>query len=425
MKKIKLLLINIFLAYIMIFISGCASLQEGFSSQMEVPTLEKQVNRVAIGMTVVRQNNLMINDMPISADAQWPQAISSELEDTQKQHIADILQKDPYYATAHYTDPIQRKMLGSSAIMSQFGNYGHFTAMLLNQTISPITYRAIQKTEAFYGKNYKNWPKIFNYGKPLDNFLEFKGGKRVIVEAISGDVYQNLNEALISLAPIGMQKDLKLTQADMSDRYEELSSLKLQKAQKESRLKLDAAQVKTKDKKEDYIFLKNREKLEIQQDLLILEEKINEAESIADEHEKIYFALLDNAIAEIQNEINLEDMSYVKLAKNINIVSKEIRIGAMQAYTSFALALTNIASNDIIMKFPKELVSLAMGKMYIPSNLQRKYDKRILRVIENSFYLLPNILMGTYYATKQINLAKKYQDIAEVIVIAYEAKNDN
>lgn len=424
MKKVKLLFINSFLIALITLMSGCASLKEGFASQMEVPTLEKQVNRVAIGMTVVRQNNMMAYKMPISADALWPQKISAELTDIQKQSIADTLQKDPYFATAHYTDPLQRNMLGSTATMNQFGSYGHFAAMLLNQSISPITYRAIQKTEIFYGKNYKDWPNIFNYDNSVDDFLEFKGGNKAIVEAISGDIYQNLDEALISLTPIDMQKDLESTQINMLDTYDEVASLKSQKAQNESRLKYDEAQAKTKDKKVGYVFLDYGEKLEIRQELLVLDEKIKEAESLADEHEKVYFTLLDNAVVAIQNDINLDDKDYVNLAKNINIVSKEMQIGAVEAYASFGLALTNIVSNDIIMKFPTELVSLAIAKMYVPSNLQNKYNKRVLRIVENSLYLLPNIFMGTYYASKQIALSQKYQDITEIIIQAYEVKND-
>ncbi|MCF6331392.1 MAG: hypothetical protein L3I99_07605 [Sulfurimonas sp.] len=426
MKKTKSLLINgLLVGAIGIIMSGCTSLQESFTSQMEVPTLEKQVNRVAIGMTILRQNNMMAFEMPISADASWPKAISSELEDTQKQRIANKLQKDPYYATSHYTDFLQRRLLGSSVAMSKFGDYGHFAAMLMNQTISPLSYRVIQRTEAFYGKNSKNWPDIFNYNGSLNNFLEFKDGSIVDIEAISGDVYQNLSEAMISLTPVGMQKDLMLAQNDMLDAYDEVATLKSQKAQNESRLKMDEAQVKTKEEKVYYKFLTNRKKLQIKQELFTLDEQIKQAESIANEKEMIYYILLDNAIIAIKNEINIDDKNYVNLANNINIVSKEIQSGAIEAYASFALALTNTIQNDIIMKFPTELKSLAIAKMYVPSNLQRKYNKRIFRLVKNAVYFLPNIFMGTYYASKQIHLAQKYKDITEVILLAHELKMTN
>ena len=411
MKKIKSFIINgLLVVSIAIFMGGCTSLQESFASQMEVPTLEKQLNRVAIGMTILRQNNIMTYEMPISADAKWPQAISAELEDAQKQDIANELQKDPYFATSHYTDFLQRKMLGSSATMSKFGDYGHFAAMLMNQTISPLTYRVIQKTEAFYGKNPKNWPDIFNYDGGLNNFLEFKDGKILDIEAVSGDVYQNLSEAVISLTPVGMQKDLTLAQSDMLDAYDKVAALKSQKAQNESKLQIDEAQVKT------------NQKIQIKQEILVLDEQIKFAESIANEQEMIYNTILEGAILAIQNDINIDDENYVNLANNVNIVSKEIQSGAIEAYTSFSLALTNIVSNDIIKKFPKELKSLAIGKMYVPSNLQRKYNKRMLRVVKNAVYLLPNIFMGSYYASKQIGLAQKYKDITEVIITANEVK---
>ena len=425
MKKITSLIVQgLLVGLVGVVMSGCASLQEGFSSQMEVPTLEKQTNRVAVGMTIVRENNIMAFKMPISADAQWPKIISNELGPKQKEHIADMLQKDPYFATAHYSEPVQRRMLGSSASMNQLGNYGQFAAMLMNQTISPLTYRAIQKLEEFYGYNPKNWPNIFNYDGELGNFLEFKDGTMVEIEALNGDVYENLGEAIISLTPIGMQKDLTLARTDMLDAYEEVASLKSQKGQKESRLKIDNAQSKSKDKKENYEMLSTEEKGQIKQELLVLDEQIKQAESVGDEKEMIYFSLLDNAVVAIQSDINIDDENYVKLANNVNIISKEIQSGATEAYTSFALALTNIATNNIIMKFPNELKSLAVAKMHVPSNLQKQYDKRLARLVKNSVYLLPNIFIGTYYASKQTDLAKKYEDITEIIMLAHEVKTE-
>ncbi len=422
-KKKSLWIQIIAIAVAGVAMSGCASLQEGFASQMEVPTLEKQANRVATGMTIVRENNIMAFKMPISADAQWPTMISAELNATQKQDIANILQTGPYFATVHYTEDIQRKLLGSSATLSALGQYGNLVGSLLNQPISPLTFRAIQKLEAFYGKDKKNWPNVFNFDSSLNNFLDFKDGQMKEVEALSGDVYQNLGSAMIALTPINMQKDLTVARTEMLQAYEDVAAIKAEKGEKETTLKTDVAKTKSKEDK-DYTPLTNQKKLAIKNDLKVIEERSDQAESIADEKELIYFALLDEAVVALQSDINIDDINYVNLAKNVNIVSKEIQSGATEAYTSFGLALTNIAANNIILKFPTELESLARAKSYVPSNLQAKYNERIARLVKNAVYLLPNIFIGTYYAHKQSGLAEKYQAVTDIIVLAYQVKID-
>ncbi len=420
--KIRSLILQVLMVSVVgITMSGCASLQEGFASQMEVPTLEKQANRVAIGMTIVRENNIMAFKMPISADAQWPKEVSAELEDEQQQQIAQMLQKGPYFSTVHYTEAIQRRMLGSSLALSGLGNYANIAGAIMNQTISPLTYKAIQKLEAFYGEDPSKWPNVFNYDSSLDNFLDFKDGELKEVEALNGDVYATLGEALISLTPLSMQKSLSLARMEMLNAYEEVAQIESEKGQIETTLKADVANQNDKEKK-DYVPLTSEEKLQYKKDLVAVEQRIKEAESLADEKELIYFTLLDEAVVALESEINIDDENYVKLAQNINIVASEIQSGATQAYTSFALALTNIATNNIVLNFPRELESLAYAKAHVPSNLQANYNKRIGRLIKNAVYLLPNIFIGTYYANKQSNLAEKYQSITEMIVLAYEVK---
>ncbi|MBU1659743.1 hypothetical protein KKG72_11940 [bacterium] len=442
MNKLKSLVLQTAAVSLAVFgMSGCSALQEGFASQMEVPTLENQANRVAVGMTIVRENNIMVFKMPISADAKWPAIVSADLNETQKEFIDKTLKDDPYFATAHYSKLIQRNMLGSGALMNQLGDYGNMAAMVLDQSVSPLTYRAIQKLDAFYkNKDLKSreeypseeaylsdakkyWPNIFNYDSSLDNFLEFKDGTMTDIESPTGDVYQNLGEAVISLAPINMQKDLSVANLDMLDAYVSVASIQGEKGELDTKLKADMAHSeKQNDEGGNYTPLTAQEKLEIENDLVVIEERIKGAESIAEEKEAIYFNLLDQAVVALESDMNIDNESYVKLAKNVNIVANEVQAGSTEAYASFGLAFSNIAANNIVLKFPTELKSLAISKANVPMHLQSKYDARIARLVKNSVYLLPNIFIGTYYAHKQSILAEKYGKVTEMIMLAYEAK---
>jgi hypothetical protein len=400
MYKIKNIIAkSVLIGFIVFTMSGCSTMMEGIQSQMEVPTLEKQANRVAIGMTIVRENNIMAYKMPISSDATWPDLIAADISDLDEIFIVSSLMNDPYFATFHYTEMIQRKMLGSTTSVNMLGEYGSLVAMTLDQPIKPLTKRAIQKIMILYGKNKANWPNIYQFGNSKDSFLDFKDGKLKEVEALSGDIYATIGEAIISLTPINMQKDLSLAREEMLEWFEEVASLKLEKGE-----------LQTKSKS-----AKNRE-------LVLINTRISEAEKSADEKETIYFQILDQAIVALESDINIDDENYVKLAKKLNTVSSEIQVGANQAYSSFGLAMINIRANDILRKLPKELKSLAAATIRVPVHLRSKYQQRISRVMKNSVYLLPNILIGTYYAYKQSSIAQKYEDFTSIILLAYEAK---
>ena len=402
------LVLNFVATVVAIFMmSGCSSLQETLASQMEVPTLEHQANRVAIGMTIVRENNIMAYKMPISADAKWPTMVTSDINETTKKFIDNALSNDPYYATQRYTNNIQRKMLGSSSSMSSLGQYANLTASLLDQSVSPLAYRAFYKILIFYGYDSKDWPNIFNYNNSLGSFLDFKDGNFKEIDSPTGDVYPTVGEALISLAPVNLQKDLTAARLDMLDAFEDVADYRSQ---------VGVVETKLKDKKY------KAQHFELQKELNVLKTKTKQVESVAKEKEAIYFELLDQATIALQSDIDLSDENYVKLAKNINLVAKEVYTGSTEAYTSFGLALGNIAANNILQNLPTELKSLAIAKAYVPRNLQAKYNKRVARIVKNSVYLLPNIMIGTYYASKQLSLAGKYEDFTDTILLAYETK---
>ena len=424
MNMNKKILLKLLLISVSTFvISGCSALKEGLASQMEVPTLENQANRVAVGMTIVRENNIMAFKMPISADAKWPTLVSSEINDADRKFVETALMGEPYFSTAHYTKALQRKMLGSGALMSQFGDMGALTAMVLDKTVTPLTYRAVKKLKIFYGDDKKNWPNVFNYDSSLDNFLDFKDGNFQDIDSPTGDVYETIGEAVIALAPVNLQKDLTEARIEMLDGYADVASIKALKGQLETQLKADMAETSAAQKKnKHYDGLSVQEKQNIRQELDSTESQIKEAESLANEKELIYFQLLDEFIVSLESDINVDDENYVKLARNINIVSNEIQVGATEAYTSFGLALSNIAANNIVLNFPTELESLAIAKMYVPMNLQANYNERVGRLVKNAIYLLPNIFIGTYYAHKQSNLAEKYESLTEIILLAAEIK---
>lgn len=387
-----------------IMVSGCVnSVKEGMTAVAEIPTVEAQANRVAVGMSVLRINHIIENKMPISSDANWPKLLAKEISDEQYKIIENAVQDDPYFATHHYSDAVQLQMLG-----------GYFVPK-----ISPLTYRALQKFVILYGEDDKNWPDIFEYSTNLDTFLEFKEADKrqpKMVEAISGDSYPNIYAALVSLMPTNYKKDLEQSRDDMLKAFEKVAELKKEREELRNILETDKA-AKSKDYEGDWQPLSHQEKIEVNQQIEVLDEQIINAESDADAAQAVNYQFMDSAVEQLKSEINLSEEN-VRLAKNIKIAMQEIQYGSGEAGVMFTLAITNIAMRNVIENFPTELASLTASIAIMPPHKQKLMGERIRRLKENTLYLLPSIGMGSYYAVKQYRLAMKYESVVDVILEA-------
>lgn len=409
MKISKNSLNVLLIAIVSIIMSGCATMKSGAESVAQVPSLENQANRIVIGMGLVRLNTVIAN-MPISADATWPDELNDDLvfEDN-KQTISDALDDDPYVATHEYTDLYQKTQLGGFTFLSQ-------------PRIGALTYTAVNKMLILYGPNEDNWPTFFDIETDLSTFHKFKNGQVKQVEALNSNVYENLNEALISLMPVNYQKDLHDSREEMLDAYLEVAELKALKGEYETQIESNGVVIEDIDGSTSQE-LNDEELLELKEKTLELETQISEKELGADEKETIYTTLLEEATEALTSDISLSEED-VALAKNIILASGSIKTGALEAGGAFALTTTILATTEIVQDFPKELQTLAVARIHIPYELEDLYDQRVLRIGENALYSLPAIAIGTYYAIKQAFLAEQYETIAEIIVEADELEKE-
>lgn len=395
-------LINMILAVAAIFImGGCSVMKSGAETLVEVPSLENQANRIIVAMGIIRTNTV-ISDMPISADASWPQELNDELvfEDN-KQIISDALEDDPYVATHEYTDLFQKTQLNGFVL---FGA----------PHIGALSYSALNRVVVLYGPNEDNWPTFFDVETDLSKFHTFQDGKVKQVEASSSNVYSNVNEALISLMPTNFQKELQESHSQMSSAFFEVAALKALKAKKETQIQTNDNPIED----ENGVFpnrLSYAEIFDIRQEILELETSISQKQAAADEQESIYTSLLDEAAEVLKSDIELDE-EQVALANNIFEVSSAIKQGALEAGAAFALTTTILTGSKIVKHFPKELITLAVARGSIPNRKLKLYDKRIARLIKNALYAIPSIAIGSYYAVKQAFLAERYESIAEIII---------
>jgi len=397
MKISKSVINAVLVSVASLVMSGCSVMQSGAESLAQVPSLENQANRIVVGMGLVRTNTVIAN-MPISADATWPDALNDELvlEDN-KQMISDALDMDPYVATHEYTDLYQK---------TQLGGFGLVAA----PRIGALTYSALNRAVILYGPDKENWPTFFDIETDLSTFHKFTDGNLKQVEASSANVYPSVTDALISLMPTNFQKDLQDAREEMIIGFKEVAALKSEKGMYET-------QIETNDDASQTEALDEQAIIDLKQKILEIDTSISEKEIVADEKETIYTSLLDEATKVLESDIELDE-EQVALAKNILLASSAIKKGALEAGGAFALSTTILATTNIVQDFPKELASLAVARIYIPDDKADLFDKRLSRLGKNALYAIPAIAIGTYYAVKQSLLAGRYESIAEIIVEA-------
>lgn len=386
-----------------ITLTGClnkGSLIDAGASQLEIPSVENQLNRVMVGMSTIRINNAIAN-MALSSDAQWPAMLDADMSDGERKTVESLLSRDPYVATHTLTDPLQEQHLGGFAWATP--------------RISEITVNAANKVRILYGENQDHWPELFDISGDFSTFHQFVEGKPKAIEALSGNIYENYSAAVIALMPVNYQKDLEELHVEMTRAYEEVALAEAEKGKYENLLEsgLD----------ENGQSLSDSRREELKMLIETADVDVDAKKSTADERETIYLTKLDEAVEVLKSDINLDENN-VNLAKNIALVSGAIKSGAMEAGTAFGVALTNLTIKGSLQNFPKEEASLIAGKVLVPANKQELIDKRIARLTTNMIYALPAVGIGSYYAVKQAFMAGKYESIAETILDADQAKKE-
>lgn len=383
---------GLFALLVGILILGCSAVMEVGQSQLEVPTLEAQLNRVAVGLGVIRENNILLA-MPISADAKWPEAIGADVTPTEQRLIRRALKKDPYYATHTYTDLVQMKMLG-----------GYFVS-----PVSPLAERAFKRVLVLYGEDAGNWPTFFSFKGGIGQLTVFQDGTLKSVDAITANSYPGLEAALTALMPTAYQKEIETALHERSRAREQVALLKEKKAIVESREQLESSDT--------------QDRYTVNEQIAVLNVQISRAETVASEKEAIVETVLEQAESALQSDLRL-DREQVALAKNILRVCDTIQTGAMEAGTLFSIALGNITLRDMLQRFPEEMKSLAIATASVPGHLRGVYANRVERLAENALYLLPSIAVGSYEAFVQVSDSSRYAQIASIIVEADKVRQE-
>ncbi len=351
-------------------LASCA--KESATALFEKANMEKQVNRTATATAILKASNLMLYKLPISSDAKWVDEISQDISPQREKEIAKKLVNDPFFATVQLTDVISGSPL------------------TIFQNLTPAETYLYETLE----KLYVTYPDIYTLSTSLEELQNFKGGKQRGVAAMKANKFKNIEEAVISLVPVNLQKDLKKSIFDLKKSNESVAKKK------------ENIAVLSKD---------DKAKKENGEKIAVAEAELKELEKNADEKENIMDEFWKKSIAELDTNINDEKM---KLVKKIKTVLSVVDDGAILAGCTYTTALAKGYTS--LGGFENEMKVLGAVTVVAPGKMKGLMQKRVQRLSKNTLLAIPNIAIGTYMIVRQQMFASKFSDVINKLVKADE-----
>ena len=395
------------------FIEGSS---ESTSALLEDPGFEAQINRINTGINLVRINNTILKHMPVSEDSAWIDDLVSNI-DYDVVHSMKEVKEDAYYSTVTLTNAILgRKALGMSPLDTRL--YWEARAIYKNRALVDVNATEAEenkmievngeKTVLLYDKKYHLpsmhiFPNIF---KPA-TFLEYpitENVQFIDVTAEKGELYPSAGHAALSLVPEALHEDIIEAKAAFDEAEQAALDVAIEKADIFLWL-------------EDPANADSSERILQQGEFDAKELELETAKAVIDEKEDIFLLLVEGAAEAISNDF---DETKVPLAKKLQKLFDAIDNNAIGAASMFAAATVGIYKGRGVIE--KELQALQTAQAYtnLVGNQKSFLISRIKNMGMGSLYAIPNIALGTYYATKQALFIGKYQNVVEAVLDAHE-----
>ena len=350
---------------------------ESISAAIEQPNFEGQLVRINTAVNLVRLNTDILESMPVSLDAEWVDEVVAPLteEQSKKTMARKEVQEDAYYSTVGVTNAI----LGRTAI-----------------PISPLGIRLYTEAAVIYEKipDMNVFPEITN----PKTYITFKDVKLKKVKAVKGTLYKNVEEATISLLPDALQEEVIAAQKEFKQ------------------AKIDAGKAKADEKLieawlDDDKNQNSPEIAEYNEKLKVAQLNTAKMEEQFKAKEEAYFLLLEKGSEAIEASFDASKIPLAKkLEKLLDTVDNNV-IGAISLYASATAGLVRGLGQA-----GEEIKAITKAQLVIPVGQKQKLDERYARMAKGALLAIPNIFIGSYYATTQSSLAGKYQQIVDKVI---------
>lgn len=386
------------------FIEGSS---ESTSAMMENPNFEGQLARINIGINLVRLNTDIMERMPVSADATWVDAVVADFPYGEAMKIK-ALREDAYYSTVRLTNYI----LGRQAALS----------------ISPLTARLFYEASVIYKneRNAKNPDGTLNgnqnFNLPdmnkfpdissMKSFITFAENDKVEiinVEASKSKRHNNVVDATISLLPLDLQDEIKDALKEMKAEKKTLEDIGSKVGAIESWLNDDAND-------------KSPEKAEKEEQLTIAKKDKDAQELVVDEKQETYFTLLDSGSDALEGNF---DAAKVPLARKLEKLLDAVDNNAIGAISMFASATAGLVRGNSQLSNEIKAITAAQALTTLVGNQKQFLVARAERMLVGALFAIPNIGIGTYYATGQSLEVGHYQNIISKVLEGAEVEAES
>ena len=352
---------------------------------IEPANYEAQIVRINTGINMVRINTDILENMAISVDSEWVEKVIAPLDYKAVSQLPAV-KNDAYYSTVGFTN----QLLGRTSI-----------------SLTALGARLYQEANAIYKEmpNMNVFPDITN----TKTFVTFKDVELIDVEAKTGNLYKNVEEATISLLPEDMKEEAIAAFTEYKEAREALIEAKTKTGEIEAWLD---------DDKNDG----SSETAAYEEKLTVAEAAEEEAEKTVDTKEEIYFTSLKNGAKALESNY---DASKLPLAKKLEKLLDTVDNNALGATGSFAAAVIGLRKGGGV--YDQEVAAIdqaIMNNTNLNSPAYKALNERKSRMLMGSLMALPDIAIGTYYAAKQSSLAGEYQQIVSVIIEAGQAEEE-
>lgn len=384
---------------------------ESTSAMIESPNVEQQINRVDVGISLVRANTVILYDMPISGDSTWVDELTKPMTTSMYNKVknSSTVKNDPYFSTVQITNAILGRLsLGLTPINARL--YLILNTIYKNDTNVP------KKEKGKY-----NIPDI--YALPsfdnMDSFTHFplkNNGKKVElikVNASKFELYKNAETAVISLAPKKYQEKLN----NAKDEYLNAKDLV---AEAKGVIESNEAWLDENKNSNSPKRAKYEEKVKIKKvELDKLENKLDEADDI-------YTKLMKEATLAIESNIQSDFITTkVPLAKKLEKLLDTVDNNAISAGSMFSAAFISLGKNGLgTLRDELRAITIAQSLSTLVGNQKDFLSLRFERMGKGALMLIPNISIGTYYAIKQSSEAGRYQIIVDKVLEIGKAQEE-
>jgi hypothetical protein len=386
LKKLSITLSFIALLAILssaIYASSGSGFIEGSSAESTValfenPSFEGQLVRANTGINLVRLNTDILENMPVSVDSTWVDVIIGDVNMDQIRNLS-AYKNDAYYSTIFLTNLILQR--GRSL------------------PLTPLVARLFHQANTIY-KTIPNMNVLPDLSD-TKSFVTFADAKLIKVEAKKGNLFKNVEEAVISLLPEDM---IETTKSAKDDYKEAMNALRKAEGKVEKiKLWLDD------DENDNSLETKTYEA-----DLETAEAKVIEEEDLANLKKEIYFKAVEDGILALETDYDENKLPLAKkLEKLLDIVDNNA-IGATSLFSSAIVGLTRGLGQ--LQKEQKAINTAIIRNANVDSQTYKSLVERNERMLKGSVMLIPDIGIGSLYAVKQSLLAGKYQKIVDVII---------